>query len=184
MKIPTHNSIDLLFGKSFVLRFHEISCKCYGSINIWFTALKKRQTHYVHQLKPWLLLNLIEKKLLGISKKELPLPLAWSYFSHTSDSLKFWRYFYITIRGTFNKFPEFFVQEFQFARDSWKFCMLLLYILWDDTPISMISGSTEQLQQQLEYTLLMPDCHSWWISKMQSGRGDNLEEWYAIKFLF
>ena len=23
-------------------------------------------------------------------------------------------------------------------------------------------------QQQLEYTLLKPDCHSWWISKMQS----------------
>ena len=42
----------------------------------------------------------------------------------------------------------------------------------------MISASNEQLQQQLEYTLLKPDCHSWWISKMQSGRE---EEWYAIK---
>ena len=45
----------------------------------------------------------------------------------------------------------------------------------------MISGSNEQLQQQLEYTLLKPDCHSWWISKMQS---DTLEERYAIKFCF
>ena len=36
-------------------------------------------------------------------------------------------------------------------------------------------------QQQLEYTLLKPDCHSWWISKMQSGREDTLEERYAIK---
>ena len=36
--------------------------------------------------------------------------------------------------------------------------MLLLYILWDDWPIFMISGSNEQLQQQLEYTLLKPDC--------------------------
>ena len=45
----------------------------------------------------------------------------------------------------------------------------------------MISGSNEQLQQQLEYTLLKPDCHSWWISKMQSG---TLEERYAIKFYF
>ena len=45
----------------------------------------------------------------------------------------------------------------------------------------MISVSTEQLQQQLEYTLLKPDCHSWWISKMQS---DTLEERYAIKFYF
>ena len=62
--------------------------------------------------------------------------------------------------------------------------MLLLYILWDDWPISRISGSNEQLQQQLEYTLLKPDCHSWWISKMQSGREDTLEERYAIKFCF
>ena len=43
----------------------------------------------------------------------------------------------------------------------------------------MISGSNEQLQQQFEYTLLKPDCNSWWISKMQS---DTLEERYAIKF--
>ena len=48
----------------------------------------------------------------------------------------------------------------------------------------MISGSNKQLQQQLEYTLLKPDCHSWRISKMQSGREDNLEERYAIKFCF
>ena len=62
--------------------------------------------------------------------------------------------------------------------------MLLLYILWGDWPIFMISGSNEQLQQQLEYTLLKSDCHSWWISKMQSGRQDTLEERYAIKFSF
>ena len=62
--------------------------------------------------------------------------------------------------------------------------MLLLYILWDDWPIFMISGSNKQLQQQLEYTLLKPDCHSWWISKMQPGRQDTLEERYAIKFCF
>ena len=48
----------------------------------------------------------------------------------------------------------------------------------------MISGSKEQLQQQLEYTLLKTDCHCWWISKMQSGRQDTLEERYAIKFCF
>ena len=59
--------------------------------------------------------------------------------------------------------------------------MLLLYILWDDWPIFKISDSNEQLQQQLENTLLKPDCHSRWISKMQS---DTLEERYAIKFGF
>ena len=67
---------------------------------------------------------------------------------------------------------------------SWKFSMLLLYILWDDWPIFMISGSNQQLHQELEYTRLKPDCHSWWISKMQSGREDILEERYAIKFCF
>ena len=45
----------------------------------------------------------------------------------------------------------------------------------------MISGLNEQIQQQLEYTLLKPDCHSWGISKMQS---DTLEERYTIKFCF
>ncbi len=44
----------------------------------------------------------------------------------------------------------------------------------------MISGSNEQLQQELEYTLLKPDCHSWGISKMQSGREDTKEERYTI----
>ena len=62
--------------------------------------------------------------------------------------------------------------------------MLLLYILWDDRTIFMISGLKEHLQQQLEYTLLKPDCHSWRISKMQSGREDTLEELYAIKLCF
>ena len=37
----------------------------------------------------------------------------------------------------------------------------------------MTSGSNEKLQQELEYILLKPDCHSWWISTMQS---DTLEE--------
>ena len=48
----------------------------------------------------------------------------------------------------------------------------------------MISASNKQLHQELEYTLLKHDCHSWGISKMQSGGEDTLEEWYAIKFCF
>ena len=48
----------------------------------------------------------------------------------------------------------------------------------------MISAFKEHLLQQLEYTLLKPDCYSWWISKMQSGSEDTLEERYAIKFCF
>ena len=76
------------------------------------------------------------------------------------------------------------VEAFRIVKDSWKFSILLLYIIWDDWPIFMISCLNEQLQQQLEYTLLKSDCHSWWISKMQSGCEDTLEEWYAIKFCF
>ncbi len=35
----------------------------------------------------------------------------------------------------------FFVQAFKIAVESWRFSMLLLYILWDDWPIFMLSGS-------------------------------------------
>ena len=87
-------------------------------------------------------------------------------------------------RGAFNKFTNFCVEASKIVADSWKFSMLLLFILWDDWSIFMISGLNEQLHQQLEYTLLKPDCHSWWISKMQFGCEDTLEERYAIKFCF
>ena len=85
------------------------------------------------------------------------------------------------VHGAFNKFPDFFAQALKIVIDFWKFSMLMLYILWDDWPIFVILGSNEQLQRELEYTLLKPDCHSWWISKMLS---DTLEEWYAIRFCF
>ena len=87
---------------------------------------------------------------------------------------------YIYIRSAYDKFPDFFVWAFKIVVDSWK----LLYILWDDRPIFMISRPNEQLQQELEYILLKPYCHSWWILKMQSGRDVTLEERYAIKFCF
>ena len=72
------------------------------------------------------------------------------YFFHTHS------YIYVVSSISF--------QPFLYRRliviDTWKFSMLLLYILWDDWSIFMISGSNEQLQQELEYTLLKPDCHS------------------------
>ena len=43
------------------------------------------------------------------------------------------------------------------------------------------SVTNEELQQELEFILLEPDCHSWWISKMQS---DTLEGRYAEKLCF
>ena len=88
---------------------------------------------------------------------------------------------FINVLGAFDKFPDFFVQAFKIVKDSLKFSILLLYILWDDWPIFMISASNEQLLQELENTLLKPDCHRRWISKMPS---DTLEEQYAIKFCF
>ena len=81
-------------------------------------------------------------------------------------------------------FQTFFVQALKIGVDSWKFSILLLYILWDDWSIFMISSSNEKLHQQLEYSQLKPDCHCWWISKMQSGHEDTLEGQYEIKFCF
>ena len=78
-------------------------------------------------------------------------------------------------------FQTFFVQVFKIVVDSWKFSILLLYILWDEWLIFMISASNQRLQQELEYTLLNPDCHRSGISKLQS---DTWEERYAIKLCF
>ena len=90
----------------------------------------------------------------------------WTYVVHSID------------------FQTFFGQAFKIVVDSWKFSILLLYILWYDWPIFTIVNSNEQLQQQLKYSPLKPDCHSWWISKVKSGREDTLEERYAITFCF
>ena len=65
-----------------------------------------------------------------------------------------------SIRGIFNKFPEFFVQAFKFGVDSWKFSMLSLYTVWDNWLIFMIPDSKEQQQQELENTLRQPDFHN------------------------
>ena len=86
-----------------------------------------------------------------------------------------------TYEGHTIRFQTFFIRAFKIVVDTWKFTMLLLYILWDDWPIFMISASNKQLKQELEYPLLKPDCHSWWISKMQS---DILEERYALKLFY
>ena len=50
--------------------------------------------------------------------------------------------------------------------------------------IFIISDSNEQQQQEFEYTPIKLDYHSWWISKIQSGREVNLKEQYAIKLCF
>ena len=86
-----------------------------------------------------------------------------SYDLHIYIYIFIYRYIYIYIYIYIYtiSFQTFFVWAFKIV-----FSMLLPNILWDDWPIFMILGSKEQLQQELEYTLLKPDCHSWWISKM------------------
>ena len=90
-------------------------------------------------------------------------------------------YIYIYIRGACDYFPDFFRMGIYIVVDSWTFSKLLLYVYTDDWPIFRISASNQQLQQELEYTLLKPDCHSWWISKMQS---DTLEKTICNKITF
>ena len=77
-------------------------------------------------------------------------------------------------------FQTFFVQAFKIVVDLKIQYVIAIYLMRWLTNFYDFS-SNEQLQQQLEYTLLKPHCHSCWISKMQS---DTLEERYAIKFCF
>ena len=115
----------------------------------------------------------LEKKYLGFKlfaylvSYEIKIIYIICYEIHNNLHLIIYREDHIYEMHTI-RFQIFFVRAFKIVLDSWKFSMLLLYILWDDEPIFMISGSNEQLQQQLEYTLLKPDCHSWWITKIRS----------------
>ena len=126
------------------------------------TQRNKPVDHISHQVVPGLLF------------------LLW-WFTVSSKDFIFALFFFSTYEVHTISFQPFLVWAFKIVVDSWEFSILLLYILSDDWLIFMISGSNEQLQQQLEYTLLKPDCHSWWISKMQ---WDTLEERYVIKFCF
>ena len=89
------------------------------------------------------------------------------------------------VRGVYDRFADLFCMGIKNCRRLLKFhCYCYTSYIWDDWPIFMISASNELLQQQLEYTIQKHDFHSWWISKMQSGREDTLEERYAIKLCF
>ena len=73
-------------------------------------------------------------------KWSMPIIAAWKLKTNFQYSL-YSLYIYIYIYGGHSiSFQTFFVQAFKIVVDSWKFTMLLLYILWDDWPI-FISGS-------------------------------------------
>ena len=74
--------------------------------------------------------------------------------SHTHTHIYIYIYVCVCVVPSIS-FQTYFLQAFKIVVDSWKLSMLLLYILWDDWPIFMISRSNQQLQQKLEYTLLM-----------------------------
>ena len=118
------------------------------------------------------------------------LSVKWLNLENKSNSkVKIWKYLIIFLVYAINNFLSEIKKKTLTLHsgnvvDSSKVSMLLLDNWWDDWPIFMISGSNKQLQQQLEYTLLKPDCHSWWISKMQSGRDDTLEKRYELKVCF
>ena len=82
----------------------------------------------------------------------------------------------VDIRGAFNKFLDFLVWAFK-IENSLCYCY---------TPYEMTDQFFWLQVQMNSYSSNWntPDCHSWWISKMQSGCQDSLEEWYAIKFCF
>ena len=119
-------------------------------------------------------LPLIFSLSLSLLYLSLSLSLSLSIYLYTYISIYIYQVHTIS-------FHTFFVWAFKITVDTYEFNTLLLYILWNDWPFFMVLGINEQLQQQLEYTVLKPDCHSCWISKMQSS---TLEERYAIKFCF
>ena len=71
------------------------------------------------------------------------LSIIWK--SYLSDKIKRYIYIYIYTLGIQWVSRLFFALAFKIVLDSWKFSMLLVYMLWDDWPIFMISASNEQL---------------------------------------
>ena len=97
-------------------------------------------------------------------RKEQPIHNGWlGLLIKTRRSVRFWHYKLFCLKvhkyGCNNShvrmyvyavhsisFQTFFVQAFKIVVDSGTFSLLLLYILWYQWPIFMISGSNEQLQ--------------------------------------
>ena len=85
------------------------------------------------------------------------------------------------LRDAFNKFPDFFLYShlklLQTLENSVCSCyptyQMSSQFLWFQVQINSYSSNW-----------IHTNCHSWWISKMQSEPEDTLEEWYAKKFCF
>ena len=78
-------------------------------------------------------------------------------------------------------FLTIFVQAFKIVVHSWKFTVIAIHLMrWLTNFYDFRFKSTVTVAIRIHPT----DCHCWWISKIQSGREDTLEERYAIKFCF
>ena len=99
----------------------------------------------------------------------------WALFENEMRNI------FLYIRCAYDKFPEFFRMGVQNCRRLWKIQYVIAIHLMRWLTNFYDFSFNEQLQHELEYTLLKPDCYSWWISKMHP---DTLEERYAIKFGF
>ena len=99
-------------------------------------------------------------------------------------------YIYIYVVHSIS-FKAFLVQASRIVVDSWKFSMLLLLLMMM-IAIDLMRWWTKFYDFRFKGTATAaigihatkPDCHSWWTSKIQSGREDTLEERYATKCCF
>ena len=94
-------------------------------------------------------------------------------------------YLSIYLWDAYNKFPDVFCTGIQ----NWRRLLKVHYVI----AIHLMRWLTNFHDFRFKWTatssnwntpLKNPDCHSWWVSKMQSEREDTLEERYAIKFCF
>ena len=87
----------------------------------------------------------------------------------------------VNVQGAYDKFPDFFCTGISNCHRLLKIQYLIA--------INLMRWLTNFYDFGFKWTAsagtgIHPDCHSWWLSKMQSGREDTLEEQYAIKFCF
>ena len=123
-----------------IIRYQTIST---GSISV--NTLSSTSADCVHNVSSVFLIKVPSYKYKVLIASEsislfLSLSLSLSLIhTHTHTHTHTYIYIYIYEVHTIS-LPTFFVWAFKIVVDSWKYSMLLLYILWDDWPIFMISG--------------------------------------------
>ena len=85
------------------------------------------------------------------------------------------------IRDAFNKFTDLFLYRDLELSKTLENSLCYCYKSYEKTDRFYDLRFKWTAKAGIEYTLLKPDCHSWSISKMRSGREDTLEKRYAIK---